>query len=231
MFAPDLQPRLREAVHDLSWLLGREYAPVSALKLVGDRYTLDQRQRIAVGRCACSDEARHRRNCSRLELAQLAGQPLLIDGYNLVTSVEAALAGGVILAARDGCFRDMASVHGTWRKVEETIPAVELVGQFLAKLGVTRVVWYFDSPVSNSGRLKTMLRVTATQHGWPWEIELVPNPDAVLSQAEEIVATADSGILEVCRRWVNLAREVIERVIPQANIVRMSDLTGGPSPA
>jgi hypothetical protein len=29
--------------------------------------------------------------------------------------VEAALAGGVILACRDGAYRDMASIHGTWR--------------------------------------------------------------------------------------------------------------------
>jgi hypothetical protein len=30
----------------------------SALKIVGDRHALNQRQRTAIMRCACSDEAR-----------------------------------------------------------------------------------------------------------------------------------------------------------------------------
>ena len=49
-FAPSCVPALCTAVADLSWLLGRDYAPVSALKLVGDRYSLTERQRQAVRR-------------------------------------------------------------------------------------------------------------------------------------------------------------------------------------
>ena len=49
-FAPEEWPRLRQAVVDLSWLLTRGYAPVSSLKLVGDRYELTERQRTAVRR-------------------------------------------------------------------------------------------------------------------------------------------------------------------------------------
>ena len=45
-----------------------------------------------------------------------------------MTTIEAALSGGVILAARDGAYRDMASMHGTYRKVAETLPALELLG-------------------------------------------------------------------------------------------------------
>jgi len=186
LFAPEAWPRLQEAVNDPSWLLARGYASVSASKVVGDRYALDQRQRIAVTRCACSEEARRHRDRSRVDLGQVAAQVLWIDGYNLPTSIEAALAGGIILEARDGCFRDMASVHGTWRKVDETVPAFEIVGQFLAALGVSRAVWYLDSPVSNSGRLKTMLRKTAAKHGWSWDVELVPNPDRILSHDRSI---------------------------------------------
>jgi hypothetical protein len=224
-FAPEAWPPLREAVNDLSWLLGRGYASPSALKIMGDRYALAQRQRVAVARCDCSDEARQRRSGSRVELGQLAAQVLWIDGYNLLTSIEAALAGGVILGARDGCFRDMASVHGTWRKVAETAPAIEIAGRFLAELFVSRAVWYLDSPVSNSGRLKTMLRKTAADYGWSWDVELVPDPDTILSQTDQLVATADSGILDKCCGWVNLARAVIETLGPTVNIVDLSAVT------
>jgi hypothetical protein len=160
LFAPKMLPTLRSAVSDLSWLASRGYASNSALKIVGDRYQLRERQRIAVSRCSCSDEARDRRRRSQVELDELVGQCLFIDGYNLLTTVEAALAGAVILHARDGAYRDMASVHGTWRKVEETVPAAELIGELLSELGVTSAVWHLDRPVSNSGRLKTILEAS-----------------------------------------------------------------------
>lgn len=224
LFAAENWPRLREAVSDLSWLLTRGYASTSGVKIVGDRYQLDQRQRIAVGRCACSDQARQRRGLSRVEPALFETQVLAIDGYNVLTSVEAALAGGIILEARDGCFRDIASIHGTWRKVEETVPAVQIVGELLIKLGVRQATWYLDSPVSNSGRLKTLLHKTASEHGWQWQVELVPNPDTILSQTHQLVATADSVILDRCHRWVNLARAAIEQFVPNATVVPLSDI-------
>jgi len=222
LFAPDMLPRLKSAVSDLSWLLSRGYASPSSLKIVGDRYELRERQRIAIGRSACSDDACDRRKRSQVDLAELDAQCLLIDGYNLLTTIEAALAGGVILVAPDGAYRDMASVHGTWRKVQETVPAAELLGRMLAERQVASVVWLLDRPVSNSGRLKTILAQIAEEHGWPWEIRLVPDPDKILRQTDEIVATADSAILDECRHWVNLARAVVSRNIPDAKQIDLS---------
>jgi hypothetical protein len=45
---------------------------------------------------------------------------------------------------------------------------------------------------------------------------LVPSADAVLRQAEAIVATSDSGILDTAVRWFDLAAAVIAQQIPQA---------------
>jgi hypothetical protein len=226
LFAPKMLPQLQSAVSDLSWLLSHGYAPTSALKIVGDRYALRERQRVAVARSACSDEARERRKRSQVELAELAGRCLFVDGYNLLTSIEAALAGGVILFARDGAYRDLASMHGTWRRVQETVPAAELIGGLLAEIRVNYVVWHLDRPVSNSGRLKTILERTAEARSWPWEIRLVPDPDRVFCQTDQLVATADSGILNECGRWVNLARAAIEREIPKAKVTDLSGNSG-----
>ena len=53
-FAAHTLPALRAAIADLAWLLNRGYAVVSALKLVGDRWNLTERQRMAVRRSACT---------------------------------------------------------------------------------------------------------------------------------------------------------------------------------
>lgn len=219
LFAEENWPRLREATADLSWLLSHGYATDSSLKLVGDRYDLARRQRIAVARSVCSDQSLETRRQHRAELAELAGQPLAIDGYNLLITVEAALAGGVILRGRDGCYRDLASVHGTFRRVEETFPAIELLGQFLASFRAGPCTWRLDSPVSNSGRLKGYLRKIAAEHDWNWSVELSTNPDALLIASPSIVATADSVVLDGCRRWVNLSVPLFAQCLPQVRIV------------
>lgn len=214
---------LRQAVTDLSWLLSRAYVGKSALKLVGDRHALRQRQRMAVMRCACPDQALSRRKAHELPSDAITGRHLLLDGYNVLTTIEAALAGGVLLGSRDGCLRDMASMHGSFRKVEETVPAGLQLGETLAATGLAECTWYLDKPVSNSSRLKTLILDLARHHGWPWHVQLVASPDRVLIEADSVIASADSAILDRCSRWVNLARHVVTTRIPEAWIIDLSE--------
>jgi hypothetical protein len=219
LFAPEAISNLRSALADYSLLLTKGYAEKSALKLVGDKFSLTQRQRLAVMRSSCSDQQLASRSEHRVEVSNIAGRPIAIDGYNVLITVEAAMSGGVIFKGRDGCFRDLASIHGTYRKVAETIPAVELIGQFMQEIGVVKALWLLDSPVSNSGRLKTLIGELAGKHNWNWEIELLLSPDAELIKTDQIVATSDSVILDGCRKWTNLAAEIITRKIPFTTII------------
>jgi hypothetical protein len=219
LFAPEMLPRLRAAVADFSLLLTKGYADKSTLKLVGDRFSLTQRQRLAVMRSSCSDQQLQIRTQHRAALTDLTGQGLAIDGYNLLITIEAALSGGLILRGRDGCFRDLASIHGTYRKVEETVPAVRLIGEFLTEIQIASALWLLDSPVSNSGRLKTLLGELARAHGWPWEIRLTISPDAELSKMDTIVVSTDSVILDACTRWANVAAEIVAERLPQATVI------------
>lgn len=228
LFDPQAVPRLQAAVRDLSWLLSRGYAVVSSTKLVGDRYALDARQRLAVVRCACSDSHRARRLAHQVMVCEVAGADLWLDGYNVLTTIEAALAGGVVLVGRDGCFRDMASMHGSYRKVDETLPALELIGEQLQQLSVRGCRWLLDEPVSNSGRLKSIIGQLAAGRGWNHQVELVRDPDAVLIAADVIVASADSQVIDGAQRWFNLVRTTIENHVPGAWVV---DLSGEPDAA
>lgn len=222
LFAAGAIPDLRTAIADFSLLLTKGYAEKSTLKLVGDRFSLTERQRLAIMRSACSDQQLESRSQRCVLLENLAGRSIAIDGYNVLITVEAAMSGGVIFKGRDGCFRDLASVHGTYRKVTETIPAVELIGQFLEEFGAGKTLWLLDSPVSNSGRLKTLIGELARNNNWNWEIELLLSPDAELKKTDAVVATSDSVVLDGCRRWVNLATEIIKNKLPSAWMIDLS---------
>jgi len=200
-------------------LLTKGYADKSSLTLVGDRFSLTQRQRLAVMRNACSDQQLRSRLERRVPVEDLAGQPIAIDGYNLLITIEAAMSGGLIFKGRDGCFRDLASIHGTYRKVEETVPAIDLIGKFLTQIRIAGASWLLDSPVSNSGRLKTLFGQLASKHNWPWEIRLTISPDAELRKTDTIVVSTDSAVLDACRKWTNLAAEIITRELPQTTVL------------
>ncbi|HZT57445.1 MAG TPA: DUF434 domain-containing protein [Pyrinomonadaceae bacterium] len=219
LFADEQLAALRVATAELSWLLSRGYQPKSTLKLVGDRHNLRERQRLAVSRAACSDSSRERRRASRLDAREIEGAELIVDGFNLVITLEAALSGGVLILCRDGCVRDLSSVHGSYRAVEETERALLLAGEVLEASRPASVLWLLDKPVSNSGRLAERVRRTARERGWPWTVEVEFNPDRSIINSERVAVTSDSNVLEGVARWLNLSRLVIEQLVPRPRLM------------
>ncbi|MFA5252283.1 MAG: DUF434 domain-containing protein [Phycisphaerae bacterium] len=222
LFAETVIPDLRSALADFSLLLTKDYAAKSALKLVGDRFSLTERQRTAIMRSACSDQQLTSRKSREVKVTELCGKPIAIDGYNILITIEAAMSSACVFKGRDGCFRDLASIHGTYRKVAETIPAVQLIGVFLKEHNAGSCLWLLDSPVSNSGRLKTLIGELAGKNGWEWEIELLPSPDAKLIKTDLTAASSDSVILDGCKRWVNLAAEIITQKLPITSVINLA---------
>lgn len=214
LFGDDAVPRLRAAVTDLSWLLTRGYAAKAALKLIGDRHSLTERQRLAVARAACSDQSLAARRSSCLAVENSSGKDVIVDGFNLIITIEAALSRGVLLLCRDDCLRDLSSVHGSYRAVSETDAAIVLIGEELEELGVRSVEWVLDQPISNSGRLAKRMREVAEAQAWPWTVELLFNPDERIVASGKIAVTSDSVILDRVGRWVNFKKHLIEKGLP-----------------
>ena len=218
-FAEEGVPALRRAVADLSWLHTRGYPPKAALKLVGDRYALRDRQRRALQRCAAGDEECERRSRSRIEAGELAGRDVVVDGYNVLLTLEAALSGGVLLLARDGVLRDLAAMSAHYRRVHTTRPAIDLLAGFFERHRPSSIRWLLDRPVSNSGRLRRLIEEQVEGREPVWTVELADQTDRRLTESPAVVATADSAVLDRCDAWVNLARHVVETRIPDAWIV------------
>jgi len=209
LFCPQTHEALRSATRDLSWLLGRAYPVVAALKIVGDKHGLESRQRLAVRRSACSDDESESRLGKRIPLNEVRDRPLVIDGFNCIITLESAFSGGALFRGRDGAFRDLASVHGSYRRVDETRRALASLHDVIGKATPSSVTWYLDRPVSNSGRLAGMIREVAPDH----DVELVFNPDRTLVQDTSwVVASSDAWVLDQCTTWFDLTGAALEAV-------------------
>lgn len=194
----------------------------SALKLVGDRHNLTERQRLALSRAACSDENKRRRKENEISVHAIKGKEIIIDGFNLIVTTEAALSGGLLMLCRDGCVRDLSSVHGSYRSVSETDRAIELIDEAFEELNPLSAKWLLDQPVSNSGRLAHRIREFAQTRNRPWTIEVVFNPDNEIKASKEIAVTTDSIILDSVDHWVNFNRHLVETYLPKAWMIDLS---------
>lgn len=95
---------------------------------------------------------------------------------------------------------------------------MNLIGRAVNKLSIPSMIFYLDSPVSNSSRLKKKILEQQDKWGIPLTVNLVMNADKEISGLDRIV-TADSILLDKCRSWFNLSRYIIDEYIKDAWIV------------
>lgn len=200
---------LRKAGGEISWLINRGYPIKNAAVFVGNHYMLSERQRLALVRSIAPEKSLAVRREKRLD-GSLEGKTVVIDGFNLIITLEVALSGSTILRCMDGTIRDLAGLRGTYRLIDKTDLAIERIGKRLSELGIAKAVFYLDAPVSNSGRLKA--RIDSLLSACPFEVrvELTGNADVVLEK-KDMVITSDAIILDKCKSWINLASDIIDR--------------------
>jgi hypothetical protein len=219
LFAERWHPIFKEAIDDYGFLLSRGYAMNSILKIVGFRYKLNKRQQMAIIRVAAAEQNIKLRKSKELQSSHLKNNTVSIDGFNLLIILESMLSGAFIFKGRDGTYRDISSVHGTYNRVYQTETAMVLIGDTLKKLEVNSVVWYLDSPISNSGRVRTMLLAVSEKHQFNWTVELVNNPDKVLVRDCKIVVSSDGWVIDHAENWFNLGSHLIQNELENLNIL------------
>ncbi len=218
IFSKENITELKIAQEEIQWLLDRGYKIKQIIEFTGNHYLLSARARTALQRTTSSTAEYEKRRSTMLPFECAKDGCLNIDGFNLIISLEVAISGSPILLGKDGVYRDLAGLRGTYRIIDKTDTAIALIGKTLQELSVPMVKFYLDSPVSNSGRLKTKILEYSEQWGMPVEVDLIPNVDAVLAGKERVV-TGDSIILDECKSWFNLSRKIIEDHIQDAWVV------------
>ena len=216
---PKMQSKMREAIKDQSYLLSRGFSEKSSLVLVGNRYKFNNRQQRAVQGMSEATHKLTKRTENCLQPNELAEKEVYIDGFNVLIMLESALSGAYLFKGLDGCYRDLSSVHGTYKKVTQTETAIHLVAEFLENHQIQKTTWIFDKPVSNSGRLKTLLGEIAAAKNYNWEIILDNNPDKLIAESNAIAVSSDAWILNHAQRWLNLVGHLIEAEDLNSNVI------------
>lgn len=213
--------KLKSAVQDMQYLLSRNYAEKASSELVGNHYRLKTRQIQALRGASASENQIQERKSKEFEISDLKNKTIYLDGFNILILLESLLSEAYIFEGVDGCFRDLSGVHGTYKRVNQTLTSIELVAFFFQKSNAEKLIWIFDKPVSNSGRIKQIILDFAKENNLNWEVELEFNPDRFLVENAEIIVSSDAWILDHCKNWFNLVGYLITEEKLSVNLVKM----------
>lgn len=228
-FSPDAVERMRIASRHIQYLINEGYDLKQATVFVGNHFLLSERQRLAIMRSVAKDQDLAERKCKQLSLSDLKGKEVWIDGFNTVITLEVLLSDSLLFTCMDGTIRDLAALRGTYRLIPETTEAVRLMFDILQEASVGKVNILLDEPVSNSGRLKSLIAETAESKysssliaetaeqnkSFDVDIRILRDVDRTLYGKEGVI-TSDSIILDHCTSWFNLTSECLRRKGKQA---------------
>jgi hypothetical protein len=215
---------LGQAAGDFRYLLNRGYPREASLSLVGNRYGLDKSARQMLHRGVFADDKARERRAKLRRLAQAGGQPLAVDGHNVLITLECACRGLPVVAADDGFMRDVAQISRAFRVSRETERVLEIIGAYLKAHHAGRVTLLYDAPMSKSGDLARRTRELFQEMRLAAEARAVPVPEQELLAFPGLVATSDTHLIDARESIIDLAGEIIRSRMAGGNFIQLIEL-------
>ncbi len=214
-FSEEARQTMRVASEHIGYLINHGYGLKQATTFVGDHFQLSDRQRAAIMRSIDTEERLAGRRAKEIPIECLRDQDVWIDGFNAIITIEVMLSDSTLLSCMDGAVRDLASLRGTYRILPVTSDAIRLLFDVLRDAEVRTVNVLLDEPVSNSGRLKSLLADVGETYPFALDIRVVGGVDRLLYGKKNVISS-DSVVLDYCESWVNLARHCLGLTAAQA---------------
>jgi hypothetical protein len=144
----------------------------------------------------------------------------VIDGYNMIITIEAGLSGRPLVLADDGFIRDISGLSGNFRKTEKTETALQLVSNLLKRIKPRQTLFLFDSPISRSGELAQEVREHLKRENLPGDAMAVRVPEKILIGFPGVIATSDTAIIDQSKKVVDLAGYILSQRMKLKSLIR-----------
>lgn len=213
------QKALKLAAEDFLYLLDRNYPRSASLQLVGNRYNLDALHRQVLHRGLFARKQARERRERLVEIEGLVDVKLLVDGHNVLITVESGLGGRLLIAANDGVIRDVAGVSHRYRISILTHQAIDTIFRVLQQYPPQETVFFLDAPIRQSGELAAALRSALKSYNLSGDAQALKVPEVQLIGGEGIVASSDSAVLDKVQQGFDLAGTAIKSLPQDVNLV------------
>ena len=201
-FSPEAVHTMQTASRHVRYLINEGYDLKQASTFVGNHFLLSERQRLAIMRSLATDEQLAVRQSRQVQISELEGKEVWIECFQL---------------------RDIVKQWCQWWFIRHCMETVKygcdrliwLMLHMLQEARISKVTILLDEPVSNSGRLKTLIADIGEEFAFGLDIQILRDVDRSLYGRENVI-TSDSVILDHCASWVNLAAECMKETGAQS---------------
>jgi len=202
--------KLRNAIHDLRYLLNRGYPRGSAVTFVANHYRLALEQRHLLARCVFSRREVTKLRRKAVKTSALRDKRMGVDGYNVLITLESILTGKQVVRCDDGYIRDLRAIFGKYKPSRVTDRALAELLNLLKKARPREVVVLFDKQVSRSGELAGATRRGLEKFGLRGNSRATSGVDFKL-RAFDVVASSDRAIIWRAKAVWDIPSELLRR--------------------
>jgi hypothetical protein len=199
---------LRQAAEEARYLLDRGYPKDSAIRFISNHHGLLEVQRYVLARVVLSSAPARARKAKAIPVQALSGKDVIVDGYNVLITVESLLAGCPVYLCDDGFLRDTRGISKRYRTSRFTDIALSLVFDLLAFTAPARIEFLLDQQMSRSGELAARIRYLMAGRNLPGTACTARDTDHRLKTDRGIVASADGNVIDAASVVVDIPAEI-----------------------
>jgi hypothetical protein len=146
-----------------------------------------------------------KRRKKKLKCEELKGKTLLIDGYNVLITLESILQGERTWVADDSFIRDIRGLFRNHSNDKFTYEAVEEMLSFLVISEVKKATILLDTQMKHSGELAALIRKRMKDLSISGDARTSKHTDYGLKNCDSsyVVATADGIIIDAVKSVVD----------------------------
>lgn len=213
---------INKASKEVQFLLERGYDMKKTTQFVGNHYMFSERQRLLIARAVSTKQDIYLRTEKEiLSKQKQVPDVIYIDGFNTIITIEVALSGSPVFSCYDNTIRDLAELRGSYKIIDKTPIALELLKKHLESLNAKSVEILLDKPVSNVGRLKSLCYEIFNKSQIKLVVTVMDEVDKNLYDKNGVI-TSDAVILNKCKSWINIMPEILAD-INEKNLISITN--------
>lgn len=215
---PDPKERLLKPARDIRSILRWGYPKFATIRFVAEQSQLSVEEKHILTRVIMPPEKIVPRIRKRISCDGISDRNLLLDGYNVLLSVDSLIRREPMWFCDDGYIRDTRYYFSKTSHAEDIEEALDLVLEFLSEKEPGSVTFLLDSQISRSGELAGLIRHKLKEHRISGEAYTSKTVDFDLkreggnSKKNPITATSDGIIIDSVLQVLDIPACLMEKM-------------------
>ena len=215
---PDLKEKLLKPARDIRSILRWGYPKFATIRFVADHSQLTVEERHILTRVIMPPDKIVSRIRKKIACNGIRDRDLLLDGYNVLLSVDSLLKKEPMWFCDDGYIRDTRYYFNKTRQAEDIEEALNSVIEFFFEARPKSVTFLLDAQISRSGELAGLIRRKLKEHGISGEARTSKTTDFDLKteggnpKNNIVVATSDGIVIDSVFQVLDIPACLMEKM-------------------